>query len=78
MRNIIELLEEIHPEYDYAESENFIDGGYIDSFDLITLVAAIETEYSIKIKGTEIVPENFYNLDAIKALVAAHGVSDEI
>lgn len=78
MKKITEILEEMHPEFDYTESENFIEDGYIDSFDLITLVAAIETEYAIKIKGIEIVPENFSSIEAIKALVVSHGVNDEI
>lgn len=78
MRNLVEILSEIRPEFDFKTSEDFIEDGYIDSFDLITLVATIEKEYGIKIKGTEIVPENFSNLDAISKLLESHGVSNEI
>ena len=57
MRNLVEILSEIRPEFDFKTSEDFIEDGYIDSFDLITLVATIEKEYGIKIKGTEILRE---------------------
>lgn len=78
MKKIVNLLKEMHPEFDYVDSENFIEDGYLDSFDLITLVAALEAEYTIKIKGTEIIPENFCTVEAIKSLVSSYGVSDEI
>lgn len=78
MKNVLEILHEIRPEFDFAQSEDFISDGYIDSFDLVTLVAALEKEYGVKIRGTEIVPENFFNLDAIKNLLKKYGVSDEI
>lgn len=78
MRSLIEILGEIRPEFDFTASEDFIGDGYIDSFDLLTLVAAIEKKYGIKIKGTEIVPENFCNLNAIAELLKGHGVSNEI
>ena len=78
MKNLVEILAEIRPEHDFIASKDFLEDGLIDSFDLITLVAAIEKEYGIKIKGTEIIPENFCNLDAISKLLEGHGVSNEI
>ena len=78
MKKVIEILKEIRPEFDFTKSEDFIADGYIDSFDLITFVAALEKNYGIKIKGTEIVPENFCNLAAITGLLKGHGVSNEI
>jgi acyl carrier protein len=46
----------------------------LDSFDVVTLVAALDQAFSISIEGTEIVPENFRNTDAIRALLEKHGV----
>ena len=37
MKRIIDILIEIHPEFDFANSENFIEDGFLDSFDMITL-----------------------------------------
>ena len=78
MKKIIDILTEIHPEFDFAASENFLEDGYLDSFDMITLVAALDKTYGIKIKGTDIVPENFYNLNTIRELMKKYGVKDEI
>lgn len=78
MKKIIDILHEIRPEFNFEDSDDFISDGYIDSFDLVTLVAALEKEYGVKIRGTEIVPENFLNLDAIKNLLKKYGVTYEI
>lgn len=78
MKKLVEILNDIRPEFDFEDSEDFITDGYIDSFDLVALVAALEKAYGIKIRGTEIVPENFLNLDAIKNLLKKYGVTDEI
>ena len=78
MKSVLKILNDIRPEFDFEESDDFISDGYIDSFDLVTLVAALEKEYGVKIRGTEIVPENFFNLDAIKNLLKKYGVTYEI
>ena len=78
MKSVLKILNDIRPEFDFDDSDDFISDGYIDSFDLVTLVAALEKEYGVKIRGTEIVPENFFNLDAIKNLLKKYGVTDEI
>ena len=66
---IIEILMEIRPEFEFEGVENFFDEGMLDSFDLMTLVSTLDERFSIKIDGTEILPENFANVDAIEALI---------
>ena len=66
---IVEILKEIRPEFEFEGVENFFDEGMLDSFDLMTLVATLDERFSIKIDGTDILPENFANVDAIVALV---------
>ena len=78
MKKITEILSEIRPEFDFTDSNNFFEDGYIDSFDLISLVATLDKEFNIKIKGTDIVPENFRNFDAINSLLQNYGVKDEV
>ena len=73
MDKIIGILQTIRPEFDFTASEDFIGDGFIDSFDIVTLVAALEKAFGIKIRGTEIVPENFCNLNAIAALLKKYG-----
>lgn len=63
------ILASMHPEYDYTQSENFIEDGLLDSFDVIDLVDQLETNFSIKIAGVEVVPENFSSFSSIVQLV---------
>ena len=59
MERLIEILEEIKPEVDYRECENLIDGHYLDSLSILSLVAELEEEYDITIPTVEIIPDNF-------------------
>jgi acyl carrier protein len=75
MRAIPEILKEIRPEFDFTASSDFIADGMLDSFDVITLVAALDKNYGISIQGTDIVPENFQNVQTIEALLRKNGVT---
>lgn len=66
---IKEVLENIRPEFDFADSDNFLEDGLLDSFDLITLVSSLDQTFGISIEGTEMTPENFQNIDTIEKLV---------
>lgn len=69
MDKLVALLTEIRPEFDFAATDDFVENGMLDSFDIITLVVALDEAYAISINGTDIVPENFSSLDAIRKLV---------
>lgn len=71
---IKKILEEIRPEFDFAESEDFIEDGYLDSFDMVTLIASLEENFDVVIDGIDIVPENFDSIDSIIKLLQKSGV----
>ena len=73
MKKIYEMLEEIRPEHDFEMSQDYIEDGLLDSFDLITLIDMLEELYNINIDGLDIVPENFCNAEAIESLVRKSG-----
>lgn len=62
---ILEILQNIRPELDYTESNDFIGDGYLDSFDMIALVSTLSKEFNIEILSEDIVPENFKNIESI-------------
>ncbi len=66
---IMEILRDIRPEFEFSDSENYIDDGYLDSFDLVTLVSEIEAKYGVLIDGLDVIPENFMSVDAICNLI---------
>lgn len=72
--SIEEILKGIRPEFDFSESNDFIADGMLDSFDLITLISDIDKRFSISIEGTDIIPENFCSIAAIRKTLEKYGV----
>ena len=67
---IIQILTDLRPEFDFTqEGVNFIEEGMLDSFDMITLVSELDSQFGISIDGVDIVPENFGTVDDIIAVV---------
>jgi acyl carrier protein len=73
-QQIIDILQEIRPEFDFNQNFNFIEEGMLDSFDIVTLVTALDEKYAISIDGMDIVPENFATIDSIENLLIKNGV----
>ena len=71
---IISILSELRPEFDFNESLNFIEEGMLDSFDIINLVTALDSEFSISIDGMDVLPDNFSSVERIEALLKKNGV----
>lgn len=69
---IVAILQDIRPEFEFDGVDNFFEEGMLDSFDLVTLVATLDKTFGIKIDGMQILPENFANVDAIVALVESY------
>ena len=62
---IIKILTDLRPEFDFTTDVNFIEEGMLDSFDIVSLVDSIETEMSVSISGVDVLPENFCSVEAI-------------
>ena len=77
MKTIKDLLQQLHPEFDFDKSEDFISDGLIDSIDIQELFAMIEKEYNIELAGTDLAPQNFKSIESITELLAAHDVKLE-
>lgn len=67
---IYNILKEIRPEFDFEGSDNFVEDGYLDSFDIVTLVSELETEFDIVIDGLDVLPENFETVQDICNMVS--------
>ena len=52
-----------------SENINNIDDEILDSFDIVTLVAALDDEFDVQITAKDILPENFNSAEAIYELV---------
>ena len=69
MEALLNILTDLHPDVDFDTCTTLIDDKILDSFDIVTLVAEIDSEYDVAIPAEELVPENFNSAKALYALV---------
>ena len=69
MEDLYEVLEKIKPGVDFRNNNSLIDDEILDSFDIVTLVAALDDEFDVQITAKDILPENFNSADAIYELI---------
>ena len=69
MDKLMKILWEINPDIDFEMEDALIDGGMLDSFDIVTLVAEIDDAFGIEIPAEALIPENFNSAKAIFALI---------
>lgn len=73
MDEIAKILSQVRPEAEFSRSTDFFADGLLDSFDMISLITAIENRFSVNIDGLQIVPENFCSVQAIAETIIRSG-----
>ncbi len=68
MEEIKRILKEMRPDVD-LECTSLVDDGVLDSFDIVTLVSELISEFDVEINVEDIVPENFNSVEAMYDLV---------
>ena len=63
------ILKEVKPAQDLSGVTDIMEGGYIDSLELINLITMLDSTFGIGICVDDMTPENFNSADAIAALV---------
>ena len=66
---VLEILEDLHPEIDFATYNSKVDGALLDSFDVISLISEIGEELDVVITADKINEENFASVDSICNLI---------
>ena len=69
MERLIELLEEIKEDIDFENTTDLIDGGILDSFEILQIISSLNDEFDISIPASEIVPQNFNSAKALWEMV---------
>lgn len=69
MNDLLEILNELHPDVDFENEVGLIDRKILDSFDIITLVTEIDDVFDVQISAEELIPENFNSAKALYALI---------
>ena len=69
MDELIEILENLHPEVDFETCTTLIDDKILDSCDIISIISEINETFDVVIPAEEIIPENFNSAQALYALI---------
>lgn len=69
MEELLKLLKKIKPEVNFEGNEHLIDNEELDSFDIVSIVSAIDEEFDVEIGAGDIVPENFNSVTAMYKLI---------
>ena len=69
MEELLAILEEIRPDVDFETEQFLVKDGILDSFDIISMVGALNDAYDIEIQPVDLVPENFNSAEAMLAMV---------
>ena len=69
MEELLEILQELHPEVNFEEEEHLIDDNILDSFDIVSVISEIADQFDVTISAEHILPENFNSAKALYALI---------
>ncbi len=69
LERIIEILEEIKSDVDFTMEDQLVDGGILDSFDIVALVSELKGEFDVEIGIEDLTPENFNSAETICNLI---------
>ena len=70
MEKLLTVLSEVRADIDYRETDDLIYGGYFESIDIISCIAAIEDAFDISIEPYDITPENFNSAEAMWKMIS--------
>ena len=71
MEELLEILNEINPDIDYATETNLIDGKCLDSLSILTLITEICDTFDIEIGPKWMRNENFNSAEAMWSMIRA-------
>ena len=69
MEDLLEILNDLHPEVDFEVEEHLIDEGILDSLDIVNLISEISEVFDVSITAKDIIPENFNSAKALYSLI---------
>ena len=66
---LMRILEEIRPDVDFEKEKQLITDGILDSFDIVSLVGALNDEFDVEIEVGDLVPDNFNSIEGMMELI---------
>ncbi len=69
MDTLMNILTEIDSSIVWDQENALIDDRMLDSFDIISLVSEVEDAFAIEIEASEMVPDNFNSVEAMRKMI---------
>ena len=69
MEKLLEILNELNADIDFAHCDTLSDDGLLDSFAILELIAELNDAFDIEITAPEVIPENFNSARALWAMI---------
>ena len=69
LEDVIDMLEDIQEDIDYQNCTTLIDDRVLDSFDILSIISALNDEFDISIPAKDVIPENFNSAAAMRDMV---------
>ncbi|EOS43348.1 acyl carrier protein [Lachnospiraceae bacterium A2] len=63
------ILKDLRADVDFEKEKKLIDDGILDSFDIVTLVSELNSEFDVEINVMDLEPENFNTVAAMMELI---------
>jgi acyl carrier protein len=69
MEELLDILNDLHPDIDFKNEDKLIDNMILDSFDIVTLISEIGDRFDVTITAENIIPDNFNSAKALYDLI---------
>lgn len=69
LEDVIAMLEDVNDDADYENCTTLVDDRVLTSFDILSVITAIDDEFDVAVPAKDIVPANFNSAESIRALI---------
>lgn len=66
---LLAMLKEIRPDVSFEEEKSLIDNDVLDSFDIISIIQAMDDTFGVAIDVDDLEPANFNSYEAMLELI---------
>lgn len=69
MEQLLEILNQLHPDVDFTAVDDLYEEGVLDSLDMVRLVTEISQTFDVDVPPEELIPDNFQNVNTIMEMI---------
>ncbi len=69
MEELLKVLAEVRPDVDFEHNTALIDGGVLDSLNILEIVSELSDTFDVEITPADIIPQNFNSAQAMWKMI---------